>query len=93
MNKEPIDLLKKATIVNELGLHARAAAKIVNLAAKANQKIWIIKDNERIDASSIIDILTLGYTKGTLITLAAENKTDIDILNNIIILVENGFGE
>ncbi|MGB5156918.1 HPr family phosphocarrier protein [Desulfobacterium sp. N47] len=93
MNKEPIDLLKNVTIINELGLHARAAAKIVNIAAKAKQKIWIINDKEKIDASSIIDILTLGYTKGTRITFEAENETDIDILNHIIILVENGFGE
>ncbi|MFH2046059.1 MAG: HPr family phosphocarrier protein [Pseudomonadota bacterium] len=93
MNKNSNDLLQKTTIVNELGLHARAAAKIAHLAANANKKIWIINESEKIDASSIIDILTLGYAKGTRITFEAENETDIDILNHIIILVENGFGE
>lgn len=93
MNKESNDLQQRVIIVNELGLHARAAAKIAHLAAKANKKIWIINESEKIDASSIIDILTLGYTKGTIITLAAENKTDIDILEKIILLIENGFGE
>lgn len=93
MENESGHLLKSAIIVNKFGVHARSAAKIANLAAQANKKIWIIKDDEKIDASSILDILTLGYSKGTLITFAAENEADIDILNNIIILVEKGFGE
>ncbi len=93
MNKESGDLLKSTTIVNKFGVHARSAAKIANLAAKAKQKIWIISDDEKIDASSILDILTLGYAQGAQITFVAENKADIDILNDIIILVENGFGE
>ena len=93
MNKESRNFSKSVTITNELGLHARAAAGIVNLATHAKEKIWIIKEDEKIDASSIIDILTLGCPKGTPITFTADNKTDIDVLNDIVTLVENGFGE
>ena len=80
-------------IKNELGLHARAAAKIANLAGRAKDKIWLIKDDEKVDASSIIDILSLGCSKGTEIIFAADSKTDFGLLRNIVIMAENGFGE
>ncbi|MBU2620880.1 MAG: HPr family phosphocarrier protein [Proteobacteria bacterium] len=93
MNKESCGLLMSVIIKNELGLHARAAAKIATLAGRAEDKIWIIKDSEKVDASSIIDILTLGCSKGTMITFATDNESDLDVLNDIVILVEKGFGE
>ncbi len=80
-------------ITNELGLHARAAAKIARLAMQAEKIIWIIKDDEKVDASSIIDILTLGCSKGTMIKITTDNESDIDVLNDIVMLVEKGFGE
>lgn len=93
MNNEYCGLLLSVIIKNELGLHARAAAKVANLAGRAKNKIWLIKDGEKADASSIIDILSLGCSRGTEITFEAESKTDSDLLRNIIILAENGFGE
>lgn len=93
MNKEYCNFSKSVIITNELGLHARAAAKIANLAGRAKEKIWIIKDGEKVDASSIIDILTLGCSRGTEITFAADSKADFDLLCNIIIMAEKGFGE
>jgi len=93
MNKKSCSSLKSVIIKNELGLHARAAAKIANLAGRAKDKIWLIKDGEKVDASSIIDILSLGCCKGTEITFTAESKTDFDLLRNIVIMTENGFGE
>lgn len=93
MNKKHSNFSKNVIITNELGLHARAAAKIAKLAMQAEETIWIIKENEKVDASSIIDILTLGCSKGTMITFATDNESDLEILNDIIILVEKGFGE
>ncbi len=93
MNKESYGLSKNVIIKNELGLHARAAAKIANLAGRANDKIWLIKDGEKVDASSIIDILSLGCSRGTEITFAADSEMDFDLLGNIILMAENGFGE
>jgi len=93
INKGSCGLLKNVIIKNELGLHARAAAKIATLAGRAKGKIWLIKDGEKVDASSIIDILSLGCSRGTEITFTAEKKTDFDLLRNIVIMTENGFGE
>jgi len=93
MMNESCSLIKSVIIKNELGLHARAAAKIANLAGRAKHKIWLIKDDEKVDASSIIDILSLGCSRGTEITFSADSKADFDLLRNIIIMAEDGFGE
>ncbi len=93
MVKTGIGFSREVVIVNELGLHARSAAKIANLVQKAKSTIWVIKDNEKADASSIIDILTLACPKGSKIELSADSQLDIDIINDIIALVERGFEE
>ena len=93
MVKTDMEFSKEIVIVNELGLHARSAAKIANLAQKAKSTIWVVKDNEKADASSIIDILTLACPKGSKIALYADSQMDIDIINDITTLIERGFEE
>ena len=84
---------KSATITNDLGLHARSAAMIAKIASRAGATIWISKGNEHADAASIMDILTLEGVKGTRLKVSAEDPADADILDNIINLIEAGFGE
>ena len=84
---------KHVLITNELGLHARSAAGIAKLAQNANSKVWLIRGKERVDASSVIDILSLACSKGSQITLEIDEESDIDILNEIIELIKKGFGE
>ena len=86
-------LAKEAMITNELGMHARSAAQIAKLAMQANSKIMMIKGDKEADATSIMDLLTLECPKGTKIKLASQDSADLDILNEIIQLIENGFGE
>ena len=93
MGKNGLTKSRTATIKNELGLHARSAAQIANIASKAVANVWIMKDDESADASSIIDILTLVCEKGTKIKIAVEDSADEDILNAIADLVDSGFGE
>jgi phosphotransferase system HPr (HPr) family protein len=93
MNRSQPALSREVTIVNELGLHARSAAKIAGLANRSRASIWIQKGDEKADASSIVDILTLACEKGTKITIRIENKSDFSILEDIVELVESGFGE
>ena len=87
------DLSKDVIIVNELGLHARSAARIAKLAGGAKSKVWIMKSGEKVDATSIIEILTLACPKGSRITVKINDQKDIEILNTIVELVERGFGE
>ena len=87
------ELSRQVVIVNELGLHARSAAQIAALANRSTASVWIQKGNEKADASSIVDILTLACEKGSKITISIENKADFNILEAITELVEGGFGE
>jgi phosphotransferase system HPr (HPr) family protein len=87
------ELSRKVVIVNELGLHARSAAKIAELAQNSKAAVWVKKDAEKADASSIVDILTLACEKGSKITLIIEDKADRPILADIANLIERGFGE
>ena len=84
---------RDVTIKNELGLHARSAARIAEIAQKSNDNVWIKRGDEKADASSIMDILTLACEKGTTITIIVEDPSDIGILNAIADLVDSGFGE
>ena len=93
MTRSRSELRRPATIVNELGLHARSAAKIAEVARNAKHKVWIVRDDETVDASSIIDLLALGCNKGTRIEVRIESPADRVILKDIIDLVETGFGE
>ena len=87
------ELYREVVIVNELGLHARSAAKIAELAQNSKAAVWVKKDAEKADASSIVDILTLACGKGSKITLIIEDKADRSILEDIVNLIQTGFGE
>lgn len=86
-------LSRQVTIVNELGLHARSAAQIAAVAREAESGVWIDHAGESADATSIIDILTLACTQGTSLTLRIESPSDMNILDRLVELVRNGFGE
>jgi len=84
---------KKAVITNELGLHARSAAQIAKLAARARHGVWLAKGEERAPASSIMDLIALECPQGTKIVVIIDNPSDRDVLYAISELIENGFGE
>jgi phosphocarrier protein len=84
---------RDVVIVNQLGLHARSAAKIAQLAQQAAADIWLEKDGEQADASSIIDLLALVCPQGTKVTVAISDAGDINILDALVELIDNGFGE
>ena len=80
-------------MVNDLGLHARSAAKIAELARDATSNVWVQKNEERVDARSILDILTLACEKGSKLTIVINDRSDMETLNRIVELVRSGFGE
>jgi phosphocarrier protein HPr len=93
MTNSAPELSREVVIVNELGLHARSAAKIAELAQNSKAAVWVKKDTEKADASSILDILTLACEKGSKITLIIEDKADRPILEDMANLIEKGFKE
>jgi phosphotransferase system HPr (HPr) family protein len=84
---------RTVTITNELGLHARSAAQIAEIAQNSVAAVWIQKEEEKADASSIIDILTLACARGTQIKIIIEDLADLPVLDGIADLVDSGFGE
>ena len=80
-------------VVNVLGMHARPAAKIAEIAMTAKSGIWLSDGTSMVDASSIIDILTLCAVTGTRITIYTEDPSDGDLAEEIKAFFDMGFGE
>ena len=80
---------RKITVKSELGIHARPAALIAKAAADAGGEVWLVREGEKADASSIIDILTLGCTGGTEIEIEVEDTSDRPVLDRICELIES----
>ena len=84
---------RNVVIVNELGMHARSAAKVAKLAQQAVADVWLEKEGEQADATSIIDLLSLVCPQGTKVTVAISDDRDTAILDALVDLIETGFGE
>ena len=93
--KSPSDtrLSRKVIIPNELGLHARAAARIARLAEGARSDVYIVKDGQEVDATSILDVMALYCPCGTELVVKIAGPGDAKVLNRIVQLIEDGFGE
>lgn len=87
MIKHPI------TIINKLGLHARAAAKLVGLAAQFECSIKLIKGNSEVNAKSILGVMMLAAAKGTELELVADGPDEKEAVQAIEDLVNRYFDE
>ena len=86
---------RQVTIVNELGLHARAASKLVQLASKYPVEIKIAREDMTVNAKSIMGVLMLAAAKGTDLTLTAvgDDKDAEAAVNAVVELIQTRFGE
>jgi phosphocarrier protein len=84
---------REVTIRNRLGLHARAAAKFVQVAGKFRARIKICRNGQSVDGKSILGILTLAAAKGTALLLRAEGPDETKALKALVELVDGKFGE
>jgi len=84
---------RAVTVTNQLGLHARAAARFVHLAAKYESQIRVGRDARMMDGKSIMGILLLAAARGTTITISAEGQDEAAAVDALCGLVEAGFGE
>jgi len=81
------------TIKNKLGLHARAAAKLVHTAARFQSDIKIRKGSEEVDAKSILGILLLAAAKGSVVTVVAEGSDEVEAVAAVENLIDAKFDE
>ena len=84
---------RAVTVVNPLGVHARAAAKFVRLATRFQARVRVARDLREMDGKSIMGILLLAAARGTRLTISAEGVDEEDAVKALTALVESGFGE
>jgi phosphocarrier protein len=87
------DAEQTVTIVNELGLHARAATKFVQLASKFPCDITVAKDGHEVNGKSIMGVLMLVASKGTSVTIRGKGDRAADAVAALVQLVADKFGE
>jgi phosphocarrier protein HPr len=88
------DMYSKEVVVNNvLGLHARPATFFIQKANEYRSSIWVEKDERRVNAKSLLGVLSLGVTKGAAITIIAEGPDEELAVNGLIDLVENSLSE
>ncbi|MCK5064556.1 MAG: HPr family phosphocarrier protein [Candidatus Fermentibacteraceae bacterium] len=84
---------EKAEVVNVLGIHARPAAQIVRKAAIFESHITLSVENDKVNAKSIMGVMTLAACRGSTIEVRADGSDEIEALEAIIVLINEGFGE
>ena len=84
---------RSVTVSNQLGLHARAAAKFVHLASRFESRVTVSRGSQTMDGKSIMGILLLAAAKGAVLTLSADGPDELAALDQLCVLVETGFGE
>jgi phosphocarrier protein len=84
---------RNVEIVNRLGLHARAAAKLVQTAGSFGSRLWLLKDGEEVDAKSILGLLLLAAGQGTRVTLRAEGDDAAEAVDAVAALIADRFHE
>ena len=84
---------REITVKNEVGLHARPATYFIQKANEFKSGIWVEKDERRVNAKSLLGVLSLGITKGTTITLLADGSDAKEAVAALSELVSGNFGE
>ena len=84
---------RSVTVVNRLGIHARAAAKFVHVATRFGARISVARDGREVDGKSIMGILLLAAARGTTILITADGTDETSAIEALAALVQSGFGE
>ena len=84
---------REVEIVNKLGLHARASAKLTQLAAKYQSDVQMSRNNRKVNAKSIMGVMMLAAGKGAKVTIEIDGPDEGDAMEAIVALIGNYFGE
>ena len=84
---------RTARVVNRLGLHARAATRLVQCASSFDSEIWIERGDKRVNGKSIMGVLTLAAAQGTEIVIETRGSDEDAALEALCLLVDEAFGE
>lgn len=84
---------KAVEIINKLGLHARASAKLTKLASQFQCEVWFSRKDRKINAKSIMGVMTLAASKGTIIEIETIGEDEVEAMAALVALVANYFEE
>jgi phosphocarrier protein HPr len=83
----------EAEIVNKLGLHARAAARLTEVAGAFASEVWLSRNGRRVNAKSIMGVMMLAAGKGSRVVIEADGEDAEAALSAVLALIGEGFGE
>ena len=84
---------QEVTIINKLGLHARAAAKLVTCASRFQSSVPLNRGGHRVNGKSIMGVMMLAASQGTLLTLELEGPDELEACQALVQLIGERFGE
>ena len=85
--------MKEAVVNNQVGLHARPATFFIQKANEFKSSIWVEKDERKVNAKSLLGVLSLGIVGGTTIRIIADGADEKEAVESLVELVESGFAE
>jgi phosphocarrier protein HPr len=86
-------LTREVVISNRLGLHARAAAKLVAVANRFPATVLLEKEGQRVNGKSIMGVMMLAASRGTMLRLSVDGEDEQTALDALVALIDNRFGE
>lgn len=86
-------LRQETKIINKLGLHARASAKLTQLAARFQSEVWLTRNGRRINAKSIMGVMMLAAGIGSTVEVETEGEDEAQAMDAILQLIADRFGE
>ena len=84
---------QEAVVNNQVGLHARPATFFIQKANEFKSSIWVEKDERKVNAKSLLGVLSLGIVGGTTIRIIADGADEKEAVESLVELVESGFAE
>lgn len=85
--------VKEVSVKNQAGLHARPATFFIQKANEFKSSVWVEKDERRVNAKSLLGVLSLGIVGGTTIRIMADGSDEEQAVDGLVKLVESGFAE
>ena len=86
-------VIKTVTLTNQVGLHARPATFFIQKANEFKSSIWVERGEKKVNAKSLLGVLSLGIAKGGQINLLADGEDEVEALAALLRLIESNFGE
>ncbi len=86
-------LSKDVIVQNQVGLHARPATFFIQKANNFKSSIWVSKDDRKVNAKSLLGVLSLGIIKGTTITVIADGEDEEEAVNTLVELIDSNFND